>query len=239
TYRIRERAKKLRVSAASLFHLAWACVVARTSGREEAVFGTVLFGQMRRGGNADRMMGLFINTLPVRVAVGDEGVEKAVEKTQRVLADVMRHEHASLILAQRCSGVAAPAPLFTFLLNYRHMRTAAWTKEEVRAWEGIKVLRGEERTNYPLSLSVNDFGERASVTAQTETSIDPKRICEFMRSALESLVKALETEPSRAVRTIEVMPAAERDRVLYEWNTSKWEHAREHCVHELFERQAE
>ena len=105
---------------ASLCHLAWGQVVARTSGREQVVFGTVLFGRMHGGAGAERAMGLYINTLPMRLDLDETGVEESVRQTHRVLAELLRHEHASLALAQRCSGVAAPAPLFSALLNYRH-----------------------------------------------------------------------------------------------------------------------
>jgi hypothetical protein len=67
-------------------------------------------GACRAGEGADRVMGLFINTLPVRMHIGEEGVEASVRRTHILLADLMRHEHASLALAQRCSAVPAPAP---------------------------------------------------------------------------------------------------------------------------------
>ena len=194
--RVRERARKLGISAASLCHLAWARVLAKVSGREDVVFGTVLFGRMQGGAGSDRVMGLFTNTLPVRIHIGDEGVESCVRQTHALLAGLMRHEHASLALAQRCSAVPAPAPLFSAILNYRHSPGAGHTP---RAWEGICTIRVVERTNYPFTMSVDDVdGEGFWLTAQTLASVNPSRICEYMQTALESLVTALETTPSTA-----------------------------------------
>ena len=135
---------------------------------------------------------------------------------------LLRHEHASLALAQRCSGVAASTPLFTALLNYRHIAAeetreaaGAAAREETRdAWAGIELLMGEERTNYPLVLSVNDLGEGFSLTAQARSPIDPARICAYMRTALERLVEALERAPQTPLRSLDVLPAEERRTVL-------------------------
>jgi amino acid adenylation domain-containing protein len=238
--RIRERARKLGVSAASLCHLAWAQVLARVSGREDVVFGTVVFGRMQGGEGGDRVMGMFINTLPVRIRTGEEGVEASVRRTHAQLAGLMRHEHASLALAQRCSAVAAPMPLFSALLNYRHSVRAAHTRsaEGLRAWEGIGRLRGgRERTNYPLMLSVDDLGDSFMLTAQVQSPIEPLRLCHYMRRALQSMVEALERSPARAVRTLDVLPEEERRKVLYEWNGTEAEFPSQECIHELFEEQ--
>ncbi len=92
------------VSVASVCHLAWGQVLARLTGREEVVFGTVLFGRMQAGAGADQAVGLFINTLPLRVTIDGRSVQEGLRQTHERLGELLEHEHASLVLAQRCSG---------------------------------------------------------------------------------------------------------------------------------------
>ncbi|HEU4881299.1 MAG TPA: amino acid adenylation domain-containing protein, partial [Longimicrobium sp.] len=250
--RLRRRARALGVSAASLCHLAWAQVLARLSGREDVVFGTLLFGRMQGGEGSDRVMGPFINTLPVRIGVGEEGTEAAVRRTHALLADLLRHEHASLALAQRASGVAAPAPLFTSLLNYRHgggsrrpqagqagqAEQSEQSEQAGQALEGMRGIGGQERTNYPVMLAVDDWGEAFSMSAQVVAPVDPRRVCRLMHTALERLVEALEIAPERAIGSLDVLPEAERREVVEVWNGTAAEAPADRCIHELFETQA-
>jgi amino acid adenylation domain-containing protein len=242
--RLREQARALGVSAASLCHVAWARVLGRISGREDVVFGTVLLGRMGGGEGVGRALGLFINTLPIRVRVGRESVERSVRRTHELLAELVRHEHASLALAQRCSGVASPTPLFSSLLNYRHSRREAEPSSDAMAWAGIEVLESGDRTDYPLGVIVDDLGNGFRLTAQAIRPIEPGRICDYMMTALEQLVEALERAPETEVRALEVLPEAERRQLLEEWNETQAEYPmaesrQERCVHELFEEQAE
>ena len=121
--RIRSSAKQHGVTSAVLFHLAWARVLAQCTGRDDVVFGTVLMGRLQGSNDADRVLGLFINTLPIRISLGEYSVRQLLNETYRNLSDLLNHEQASLALAQRCSAVEAPMPLFTTLLNYRHSGT--------------------------------------------------------------------------------------------------------------------
>jgi len=228
------------VSAASLCHVAWAQVLARVSGRADVVFGTVLFGRMEGGSGSDRVMGLFINTLPVRMRIGEEGSEAGVRRMHDQLAGLMRHEHASLAMAQRCSAVPAPSPLFSALLNYRHSEEATddGAEENSRVWEGMRVLRAEERTNYPVVLSVDDLGKEFRLTAQTEATVEPERVCAYMHRALESLVESLENNPGAALRALEVLPEGERHKLLEEWNDTAMP-VPDATLPELFEAQVE
>jgi amino acid adenylation domain-containing protein len=239
--RLRRRARALGVSAASLFHLAWAQVLARLSGREDVVFGTLLFGRMQGGEGADRVMGPLINTLPVRIGVGEEGVEAAVRRTHALLADLLRHEHASLALAQRSSGVAAPAPLFTSLLNYRYSGRTTPSQDAGQPGQpggGGGGIHIQERTNYPVALSVNDLGDDFSLVAQVAAPAEAERVCRMMHTALAGLVEALELAPGRAIGSIDVLPDAERRVVVEAWNRTEAEYPADRCIHELFEAQA-
>ena len=235
--RLRHQARRLGITPASVFHLAFARVLAATSGRSDVVFGTVLFGRLKGGEGADRMPGLFINTLPVRIDAGDEGVEMALRRTHRTLAGLLRHEHASLALAQRCSGVAPPAPLFSALLNYRH--TPEQSLSSSAMGEGIEILQLEESSNYILSVDVDDLGAGFFLSAQTLPEIGAERLCGYLESATHQLVTALENAPATPVRQLQVLPEAERKLLLHDWNPTEAEYSQDQCLHQLFEAQVE
>ncbi|ATQ77348.1 non-ribosomal peptide synthetase [Massilia violaceinigra] len=227
--RLRQHARRLGVSATSLFHLAWAQVLARTSGRDDVVFGTALFGRMHGGSGADRVLGLFMNTLPVRIRLDDTPVEAAVRDTHERLAQLLHHEHAPLSLAQRCSGMAASVPLFSAGFNYRHSPPAQ------QVWEGMEVLHGEELSNFPLVLKVDDHGEAFSLTANAQRPIDPMRVCRYMHAALDHLADALDNAPATTSRDLEILPADERSQLLEGWNDTFAAIDAGRCIHQLFE----
>ncbi|KAF9114450.1 hypothetical protein BGX27_010761, partial [Mortierella sp. AM989] len=231
---LRNHARRMGVSLASLCHLAWAQVMSRTSGQERVVFGTVLFGRMQGGSGADRAMGLFINTLPIRVDVGGATVEDSVRQTQRDLAALLEHEHAPLALAQRCSSIPTGTPLFGSLLNYRHDSN---TVNENSAIPGVKFLGEDERTSYPFVMSIEDGGTTLGLTAQVIESFDASRICGYMHRALESLVDALEHTSDMPVRCLEILPVREYEMLVQSWNATDTMFPGHLCVDQLFENQ--
>ncbi|WP_253917331.1 AMP-binding protein, partial [Streptomyces sp. MNP-20] len=215
--RLREQARRLGVSPATLFHLVWARVVAVTSGRDDVVFGSVLFGRMQAGAGADRTPGLFINTLPVRVPTGRVSVSDAVRGMQKQLADLLVHEHAPLTLAQQAADLAAETPLFTSLLNYRHNDRP---REEMGLdLGGVDIAYTRERTNYPLTVSVDDTGDGFGLTVQASAPIDAESVCGLLGAAAEGIVAALEDEAEGLIlQQVPVLDAVERDRLVRGWN---------------------
>jgi len=211
--RIRQVARAQGVSAASVFHLAWALVLSAASGQSGPVFGTVLFGRMGGVEGADQAMGMFINTLPVRIDVGRVSAREALKATHARLTALLRHEHASLSQAQRCSRVPAGAPLFTAMLNYRYIAKAD-PAEDARVWVGMSVLGGEERTNYPFDLSVDETGDGFTLVPQIDVRIGAAPIAGYVQRALEVLVERLATNSERPLAELSVLPQEEAQRLV-------------------------
>ncbi|MEU2340185.1 condensation domain-containing protein, partial [Streptomyces sp. NPDC013172] len=226
--RLREVSRSLGASAATVLHVAWSRVLAVVAGRDDVVFGTVLFGRMNAGAGSDRVPGLFMNTLPVRVRTGDLGVLDAVTAMRGLLAGLLEHEHAPLAVAQRVSAVPADEPLFATLLNYRHS-TAGGSQGAGGSgavndggFEGVRQVFSQGRSNYPLVVSVDDNGVGLGLVIDAVGPIDPRAVAEMLHTAVGDLVAALEESLDGGAHTplsaVGVLDADERRRVLVEWN---------------------
>jgi len=232
--RVHAQARRLSVSPAMVFHAAWGLVVAHTSGRDDVVYGTLLLGRMQDGSGTQRMLGLHINTLPLRLRLRGVTAKELLEQTQRELVELLDHEQASLAVAQRCSSVAGTAPLFTALLNYRHVTLPLETGQPSLA-SGVQVLASLEWTNYPIVLSVGDLSSGFTLTAQTDRRINPRRILSYISVALQSLVAALEEAPQRLALSLSIMPDNERHQVIEVFNATQAAYPQDVRIHELFE----
>ncbi|MFI6785386.1 amino acid adenylation domain-containing protein [Micromonospora sp. NPDC050276] len=207
--RLREQARLHSVSPATLFHVVWGQVLAAVSGRDDVVFGTVLLGRLQAGAGADRVPGLFVNTLPVRVRT-DGDVVGAVTAMRDQLAALMAHEHAPLAVAQQASGVTPPVPLFTAILNFRHLGAASG--DDRHGLAGVEIVERGGGTNYPLTLSVDDTGHGFTIGVQSAVAAP---LGAMVAKAAEGVVARLE---GRATGDLDVLDEAERALVLHEWN---------------------
>ncbi|KQZ29258.1 condensation domain-containing protein [Duganella sp. Root1480D1] len=236
--RLRDSARKLGVSRASAFHVAWAMVLAACGDSADVVFGTVLSGRTHGTASADRMLGLFVNTLPVRVALGAGRARQVVLAANASLTELLMHEQASLAMAQRCSGVPASQPLFTALLNYRHSaKGAADASDAPSALGGVQILAVQERSNYPFGMAVDDFGDGFSVRAQCD-GVAAARIAGMMVRAVEQLAEALDSDEDGQLDDCELLPPAERQQLLHDFNATARAYPGESLVHAEFARLA-
>jgi amino acid adenylation domain-containing protein len=235
--RVRAVARRAGVTPATIFHAAAALVIAHTSGREDVVFGTVLLGRMRTSAVLQQALGMFINTLPLRLQLAGLSAREVLESTQRELLDLLDHEQASLALVQRCSAVTGTTPLFSVLVNYRHsprIPDAEWIKAD-----GIRLIARHGFTNYPVTLSVDDVGEAFRIVVQTDRRVAPRRLATYVIIALSELLGALENSPEASALGLSILPGLELEQVVERFNATLAAYPRATLVNELFEGRVE
>ena len=155
---------------------AWAPVMARLNGRDDVVFGTVLFGRITGGVGADRALGLFINTLPLRLSA--DGRERSTWRcTKRTTPGAATA--ATSTPRWRWPGAAAHVPprrrLFTALAELP-LHAGRWSEPEssdALGRRGSNCAR-EERSNYPLrSVDRREWRSGFDLIVQIADRIEP------------------------------------------------------------------
>ncbi|MBO2455157.1 amino acid adenylation domain-containing protein [Actinomadura barringtoniae] len=223
--RLRAVSKAAGASPATVLHVAWARTLSALSGQPDVVFGTVLFGRMDGGAGADRVLGLFMNTLPVRFRIDQDDVLTSVARMRSHLAALLEHEHTPLSAALGAGRLPADVPLFTTLFNARHSpptgSAASGTETAGEPLAGVRTLDVHERTNYPISVSVDDAGPSGGFgcTVDAVAPADPDLIARMFITTVAAIVTALEkavTQPetATALRDVAVVSSGERDRLL-------------------------
>ncbi|WP_166310137.1 non-ribosomal peptide synthetase [Photorhabdus cinerea] len=208
---LRDLACRYKVSLASLVHLGWGLVLAKSSERQQVVAGTVLLGRMGSDTGAERSVGLFINFLPLRMDIDEQSVTDTLIQTHERLSQLLAYEHIPLTDVQRCSGVSALAPLFSSLINYRHRSLIDREQPALPNWPNVEILGIDERCNYPVILSVEDDGDSLGLTAQVVVTapLSAARLCDYVQQAFEQLAWALNEQPTQPISHLNVLPPDE------------------------------
>ncbi|WP_143569898.1 condensation domain-containing protein, partial [Tenacibaculum agarivorans] len=192
---LRDVSVRLGMSPAVLFHAAYGLVIGRCSNTDYAIFGSLFSGRLQGSLGAADSLGLFINTLPFFVEIKGSVVAYVTEVKNR-LKELLPYEQTPLASIQNLSGISNEVSLFSTLLNYRHSHVA--TEEETEVDEtaslGITIIGSHERTNYPFTLNIDDYGDVFGLTAQIAGSVNSDRVLSFMEETLEQLVEGLELE---------------------------------------------
>jgi amino acid adenylation domain-containing protein len=121
-------------------------------------------------------------------------------------------------------------------LNYR--QGSPWSEANAAAGaHGINVVTTQARTNYPVTLSVDDYGDRIELSAQTDISISAERLIEYACTALCAVVDALDHAPHTMAVAVDVLPRGEHRKILEDLSARRLTCGNDQLLHELFEAQ--
>ncbi len=210
-------ARRLGVTPAAVVHGAWALLLARAAGRTDVLFGTTVSGRPPELEGAERMVGLFINTLPLRVTVPpDAPLGEWLHGLHRQQAELRQHEATPLVDVHGWSAVPRGRPLFETLLVFENV--PAGRGGAAPAGLRIAEARTWERTNYPVTLVAALLPDGLGLRLAWDRGRLDGAAAGRLLARLGTLLEAFAGDPGRRLDELPDLAPAERHQVLREWS---------------------
>ncbi len=234
---LQDIARKWRLTLNTMIQGAWAILVSRYSGKNDVVYGTTVSGRPAELEGVEEMVGLFINTLPMRVCLRPEmRVEELLRKLQQQQVELRQYEYCPLIDVHGWSDVPRGVALFESIFVFGNYPTQKVPGKSGRA-PVVDELTFDQRTNYPLTVTAG-----ANEKLELRILYDARRYREdSIRLILRQMARILESiaaRPEQLSDTVEVLTPEESES-LRGWNHTSCDYPKNKTVTELFEIQAE
>jgi hypothetical protein len=201
-------ARKHQLTLSALVHAAWALLLSSYAGTRDVVFGMVVSGRPAEIADVESMVGVFINTLPIRTHVtGEADLVPWVKELQMQQAEISQHSHVPLAQVQAWSELPRRTRLFESILvfeNYPDIEAARWLNGSP---DGIQIsnVRALERSNYPITVWVMPGREISLKIGYDASHLDSAKMTDLLddyRALLESMAANLQSKATELLRAI-------------------------------------
>lgn len=246
TKRLTIAAKHRRLTLNTLAQGAWSILLHQCTGDREVLFGATVSGRPAELLGSDAMVGLFINTLPVRVSIStDAKVGDWLASLQEQNSLLRQYEWTPLSRIQRWSDVPGGRPLFESILVFESYPEDESDQDQL----GLRItpmapprqdaeyVLTAGRNNYPLSLMVEPAAEVRLILSYARERFaheDIKRLLGYYRTLLMTMAE----RPEARLAELSPLDDAERSRLLTGWNHTTVL-VDEECIHERIEQRAQ
>ncbi|MFJ9845045.1 amino acid adenylation domain-containing protein [Kitasatospora sp. NPDC101155] len=195
---------------------AWGLLLSGLTGRDDVLFGETVNGRPAELPGVESMVGLFINTLPVRVRArrGDTLLD-LLGRLQEQQLDLLPHKYLGLADIQRCAGVGE---LFDTATVFENFPVDASGLEESAEGLGVVDVALQEGTHYALGLSTSDDAHAMRLKVTYRPDLFDETAARGFGDRLVRILEAFGTDPEQPLAALETLSDAERHQVLTEWN---------------------
>ncbi|MFF5532690.1 non-ribosomal peptide synthase/polyketide synthase [Streptomyces cinerochromogenes] len=214
--RLRETAARAGLTVNTVVEGAWALLLARSSGRDDVVFGTTVSGRPAELPGVEGMIGMFINTVPTRVRVPAGPVLPWLRGLQERQSEARRFDFLALPRIQAVSDAPPGEPLFDSMVVFENYPV----DESATARTGVRVeeVRADDATTFPWCLRAHLAGRLGFDLAYDPALFDPgtaERAADRLAALLTCLADGFDTD----LAGLDLLTPADRD-LLAAWNTT-------------------
>ncbi|OUS31220.1 hypothetical protein A9Q99_04275 [Gammaproteobacteria bacterium 45_16_T64] len=236
TSKLQQYARDQHITLNTVIQAGWGVLLSRYSGEEDVVFGTTVSGRPADLTGVENIVGLFINTLPLRMRITDATcIGPLLQKMQDEQLDLRRFEATPLVDIHHNSEVPGDQSLFDSILVFENYPVGDAVKSGDQLLD-IGHVTSIEHTNFPLTLIVepaSSLGLKISYDASMfEGAFIDRMLCH-----LEVIIRGALEQPDVPLVRMPLLSEEEKQKTLIEWNPEPAPYPKDKCLHELFEQQ--
>jgi amino acid adenylation domain-containing protein len=229
-------ARRHQLTLNTLFQGAWGALLARATGRDDVLFGSVVSGRPGELEGIESVVGFFINVLPVRMRIGGEAVGQALAHLQADQVEQREFEYVPLESIQAWLGLPRGSRLMDSLLVFQNFPL---NPVEPAASPGFRFLESQGRgvSHYPVTLYVAPRAGGLDLSLNYHENRLDAAAARRLLHHLRTLLAAFVAHPEARLAELPLIPAAERLGLLAAALGAPVAPA-DRCIHTLLEQQA-
>ena len=231
-------ARQNRLTLNNLVQATWGLLLSRYSQESDVVFGVTVSGRPPSLVGVESMVGLFINTLPMRVKVSAETkILDLLKDLQAQQIECEQYSYSSLADIQGWSNIPRGTSLFESILVFESNTLKTGLKSNHESLE-LDNFRGVERTNYPLTVVAVPRQQMLVRISYDTNRFDDGTITRLL-GHFQTLLEGIIANPQQRVCQLPLLTKFEKQQLLGDWNNIHENYLQDKCIHQLFEEQVE
>ena len=234
TIALKSLVKEFDVTLNTIVQGAWGLLLSRYSGETDVVFGATRACRKSTVAGAESMIGLLINSLPIRVQVDpDTTLVLWLKELRSQHVAVRPHEHTPLVQVQSWSDIPRGVSLFESIVMFEAYDLNERLQQQGGSWQN-REIRLLEQPSFPLVLIACLGSELSLKISYDRTRFDHAAITRML-GHLQTMLEGMVANPSQRLAALPLLTVSERHQLLSDWNDTAADYAQDTCLHELFE----
>lgn len=238
TEKLQFAARQHHLTLNNLVQGAWALLISRYSGESDIVFGATVCSRPPTFEQVESMVGLFINTLPIRPKVtAKTELLPWLKQLQTQALEQEQYAYFSLAEIQQLSDIPTGLQLFESILVFENYPLDSAKSENQRTLE-ISHISCFEHTNYPITLVINPGSKLAGRIVYDTSCFDEQTITRMI-GHFQTLLVGMADNLQQYISQLSILSADEEQKIITLENHQQKNSINYKCIHVLFEEQVE
>jgi amino acid adenylation domain-containing protein len=232
-------ARKQGLTLNTLMQGAWAILLSRYSGHDSVVFGASVSGRPAGLSGVESMVGMFINTLPVRIDVLPEApLLPWLRRIQDQQAEQRLYEYTPLVQIQGWSEVPRGQHLFESMFVFENLPTDGAMRRQVGSLGMRPVRQAVQKADYPLAIAIVPGPSIQIRIVYVASRFDADSVGRLVRH-FQIILSEMVGRPESTLGEISLLPRDEQEQVLVHWNQTDKDLVSGRCIHQVIQGRAQ